>query len=103
MFQRPLFGLPLPPASGLPVCTSELCGAHGTFLADAVHHVLDLLVMGPHPGPGLLPPLYHEPAVQAVVLDRDKARRMRPVLEERSLSQKLLQPDRIVSPNPAPE
>jgi hypothetical protein len=76
VLQRPLLGLPLPPASGLPVCARELRSAHGPFLTYVLHHVLDLLVMDLHPGPGLLPTLYHEPAVQTVVLDRDEARRV---------------------------
>src|SRR5215216_7087556 len=103
VLQRPLLGLPLPPASGLPVCARELRSAHRTSLTNALHHVLDLLVMGLHPGPGLLPSLYHEPTVQAVVLDRDEARRVRPVLEQRPLSQKLVQPPRLVGTQPAPQ
>src|SRR5215203_5203542 len=87
VLQRPLLGLPLPPASAPPVGTRELRSAHGTVLVDALHHMLDLLVMSPHPGPGLLPSLYHEPAVQAVVLDRDEARRVRPVLEQSPIRQ----------------
>src|SRR5215212_4785433 len=103
VLQRPLLGLPLPPASGLPVCARELRSAHRTILVDALHNVLDLLVVGPHPGSGLLPSLYHEPAVQAVVLDRNKASRVRPVLEQRPLSQKLVQPHRLVGAQPAPQ
>src|SRR5215217_6369124 len=103
VLQRPLLGLPLPPTSGLPVGARELRGAHGTFLTNVLHHVLDLLVMGTHPGSGLLPSLYHEPTVQAVVLDRDEARRVRPVLEQRPLSQKLVQPPRLVGTQPAPQ
>src|SRR5215207_9885775 len=103
VLQRPLLGLPLPPTSCLPACTRELRGAHGTFCTNVLYHVLDLLVMGTHPGSGLLPSLYHEPAVQAVVLDRDEARRVRPVLEQRPLSQKLVQPPRLVVTQPAPQ
>src|SRR5215204_75308 len=96
VLQRPLLRLPLPPTSALSVCARELRSTHRTFLTNVLPHVLDLLVMGPYPGPGLLPSLYHEPAIQTVVLDRDEARRVRPVLKQRPLSQKLVQPPRLV-------
>jgi hypothetical protein len=50
-------------------------------------HPADLLRVSRKPGAGPLPTLEHEPPLETVVLDGDEARRMCPVLEERSLGQ----------------
>jgi hypothetical protein len=103
VLERLLLGLPLPPPAGLPVGARELGGADRAPLPDALQHAPDLLGVGSEPGAGLLAAFQHETPVQAVVFDRDEAGRVRPVLEERPLGQKLVQPGRLVGAEPAPE
>ena len=103
VLQRPLLGLPLPPAACLPVGAGELGGADRSFLSDVSHDVLQRVRVGLHPHPRLVRSVEHQPPVEAVVLDRNEARRVRPVLEDGSLGQKLVQPDGIVRADPAPQ
>jgi hypothetical protein len=103
VLQRSFLRLPLPPAASPPVGARELGGAHLSPLAQAREHSPDLLRVSRKPGTSLLPTLEHESPVQTIVLDRDEAGRVRPVLEEHPLGQKLVQPARLVRSKPAPE
>src|SRR5690606_31295055 len=105
--ERALLGFPPPPRSTLPAAALEVRRADRAVFADVGEDALEdvavrldpvLSVLPPHP-----PRIEHAVAEEGVVLDREEARLVGPVLEELPLGEELVEPARLVGTEPAEE
>ena len=104
--QHPLLRLPAPPAAAR-VGPHEVRGPRLAVLADVLQQARGVFPVRVHPlvrvppaGPRVV---QHAVAVERIVLHGKKAGLVRPVLEQRSRGQQLVQPARLVVAQPRPQ